>query len=85
MSAASDVYKRQTNRKDIAKRFDDPAVAFSIQTDVDMLDAYDAAIRKLEKFLEQSAKVHDAKPTAGTSLASTVTPPGKVSSSESKF
>ena len=50
----------KTNRKDIAKRFDDPAVAFSIQTDVDMLDAYDAAIRKLEKFLEQSAKVHDA-------------------------
>ena len=31
----------KANRQDIAKRFDDPAVAFSIQTDVDMLDAYD--------------------------------------------
>ena len=48
------------HRQDIAKRFDDPAVAFSIQTDVDLLESYDVVIRKLEKILEQSAKVHDA-------------------------
>ena len=50
----------KSNREGIADRFTDPAVAFSIETDVAMLDAYDVQIRKLERFLEQSAKVHDA-------------------------
>lgn len=50
----------KSNRQGIADRFSDPAVAFSIQTDVAMLNAYDVQIRALERFLEQSAKVHDA-------------------------
>ena len=51
----------KSNRQGIAQRFADPAVAFSIETDVAMLDAYDTTIRDLERFLEQSAKVHDAQ------------------------
>ncbi len=50
----------KSNRVGIAERFSDPAVAFSIQTDVAMLESYDVVIRDLERFLEQSAKVHDA-------------------------
>ena len=50
----------KSNRAGIAERFSDPAVAFAIETDVAMLDSYDSAIRDLERFLEQSAKVHDA-------------------------
>lgn len=50
----------KSNRAGIADRFSDPAVAFSIETDAAMLDAYDVQIRNLERFLEQSAKVHDA-------------------------
>lgn len=50
----------KSNRQGIADRFVDPAVAFSIESDIAMLDAYDVVIRKLERFLEQSAKVHDA-------------------------
>jgi transposase len=49
-----------SNREGIADRFSDPAVAFSIQSDVAILEAYDILIRDLERFLEQSAKVHDA-------------------------
>jgi len=50
----------KSNRQGIAERFSDPAVAFSVETDVAMLDAYDKIIRDLERFLEQSAKIHDA-------------------------
>ena len=50
----------KSNRQGIASRFHDPAVAFSIETDVAMLDAYDTQIRGLERFLQQSAKVHDS-------------------------
>jgi transposase len=50
----------KSNRAGIAELFSDPAVRFSIQTDLAMLDHYDDCIRDLERFLEQSAKVHDA-------------------------
>ena len=49
-----------SNRDGVAERFSDPAVQFSVQSDIEMLSHYDKHIRKLECFLEQSAKVHDA-------------------------
>ncbi|MDB4778308.1 hypothetical protein OAG68_02510 [bacterium] len=50
----------KSNREGIADRFTDPAVAFSIQSDIAMLNSYDTIIRDLERFLERSAKVRDA-------------------------
>jgi len=49
-----------SNREGVADSFTDPAVRFSIETDLAMLGDYDRTIRDLERFLEQSAKVHDA-------------------------
>ena len=49
-----------SNREGVAEVFTDPAVRFSIETDIQMLRDYDRTIRELEKYLEQSAKVHDA-------------------------
>jgi len=49
-----------SNRIGVAERFSDPAVAFSVKSDLEMLSHYDDNIRKLERFLEQSAKVDDA-------------------------
>lgn len=49
-----------SNREGVAEVFTDPAVRFSIETDIAALRDYDATIRKLETFLERSAKVHDA-------------------------
>ena len=49
-----------SNREGVAEVFTDPAVQFSIETDIQMLRDYDRTIRQLEKYLEQSAKVHDA-------------------------
>jgi len=50
----------ESNRPGVAEGFSDPAVRYSIETDIEMLRSYDTRIRQLEKFLEQSAKVHDA-------------------------
>lgn len=49
-----------SNRIGVAARFSDPAVAFSVTSDLEMLSHYDDHIRSLERFLEQSAKVDDA-------------------------
>jgi transposase len=49
-----------SNREGVADAFTEPAVRFSIETDIEMLSDYDRTIRRLERFLEQSAKVHDA-------------------------
>lgn len=49
-----------SNRDGVAEAFHDPSVRFSIETDIAMLYDYDTQIRKLETFLQQSAKVHDA-------------------------
>jgi transposase len=48
-----------SNRQGVAERFTDPAVAFSVENEIEMLSHYDHQIRSLERFLEQSAKVHD--------------------------
>lgn len=48
-----------SNRTGVAERFSDPSVRFSAESDIEMLGHYDANIRKLERYLEQSAKVHD--------------------------
>ena len=49
-----------SNRTGVADRFEDPAVALSVESDIELLGHYDNHIGKLERFLEQSAKVHDA-------------------------
>jgi transposase len=49
-----------SNRAGVAETFSDPAVRFSIETDIRMLGHYDEVIRDLERNLEQSVKVHDA-------------------------
>ena len=49
-----------SNRDGVADTFDDPAVKYSVETDLRMLGHYDDTIRYLERHLEQSAKVHDA-------------------------
>ena len=50
-----------SNRQGVAEVFADPAVRYSIETDLRMLSHYDQIIRDLERYLEQSAKVHDAE------------------------
>lgn len=50
-----------SNRTGVAERFDDPSVRASIDLDFDLLGNYDTLIRKLELYLEQSAKVDDAQ------------------------
>jgi len=49
-----------SNRKGVAEKFSDPAIVFGIESDIELLGHYDVHIRKLQRFLEQSAKVHDA-------------------------
>lgn len=51
----------KSNRQNLADRFDDPAVRASIELDRKLLESYDDLIRGLEGFLEQTAKVHDAR------------------------
>lgn len=48
-----------SNRAGVAESFSDPAVRFSVETDISLLGDYDTHIRQLELYLEQSAKVHD--------------------------
>ena len=49
-----------SNREGVAEAFTDPAAKYSIETDLRMLGHYDTTIRELERYLEQSVKVHDA-------------------------
>ena len=49
-----------SNRTGVADAFDDPALRFSVETDLALLGDYDGHIKRLEVFLERSAKVHDA-------------------------
>lgn len=49
-----------SNRASVAQNFDDPAVAFGIEADMELLGHYDAHLKKLENYLQKSAKVHDA-------------------------
>ena len=48
-----------SNRDGVAEAFSDPAVRYSVETDLRMLGHYDDIVRDLERTLEQSAKVHD--------------------------
>jgi len=48
-----------SNRQGVAEKFSDPAITFGIESDMELLSHYDVHIRKLERYLEQSAKVHD--------------------------
>ena len=50
-----------SNRTGVAQRFEDPSVRATIDLDLDLLGNYDTLIRRLELYLEQSAKVDDAQ------------------------
>ncbi len=49
-----------SNRTGVAEAFEDPAMRYSIETDLGLLGDYDRHIKALEVYLERSAKVHDA-------------------------
>ncbi len=48
------------NRTGVAEAFEDTAMRYSVETDIQLLGQYDQHIKALEVFLERSAKVHDA-------------------------
>ena len=48
-----------SNRIGVVDRFSDAVVKFSVENDLEMLSHYDNQVRKLERFVERSAKVHD--------------------------
>ncbi len=48
------------NRQGVAERFPDDSVCKSIEVDLTMLDHYDHLLMKLEHYISQAAKVHDA-------------------------
>ncbi len=49
-----------SNRTGVAEAFVDPAMRYSVETDIELLGEYDQHIKALEVYLERSAKVHDA-------------------------
>ena len=49
----------KSNRVGIAERFEHPSVQASINLDLKLLTHYDDAVRELERFLEQNAKLDD--------------------------
>ena len=49
----------KSNRVGISERFEHPSVKASINLDLKLLMHYDEAIRELERFLEQNAKLDD--------------------------
>ena len=51
----------KANRAGVASRFEHPSTRTSIELDLELLGYYDDAIRKLELFLEQNAKVDDTQ------------------------
>lgn len=55
---AEAVKKKQT-RRHIPNRLDDPDLSMSVDCDLDLIEALDAIIYKIEKQLEAQAKAHD--------------------------
>lgn len=51
--------KNKTNRRSLPASFDDPDLALSISSDLDLIERLDAIISKLEKQLLAQAKYHD--------------------------
>ena len=49
----------KSNRAGVAERFEDPSVRTSIELDLDQLNHFDEQIRKLELYLERTAKLDD--------------------------
>lgn len=50
---------RPSNRVGVPEHFPDPVVRRSIEADVELLDYLDAVIKRLERDLERTVKVHD--------------------------
>jgi len=48
------------NREGIAERFPDESIRKNIEADLSLLDHYDYLLMKLEHYISQKAKVHDA-------------------------
>ncbi|MEI7688411.1 MAG: IS110 family transposase, partial [Planctomycetota bacterium] len=53
------VYAANREELDVAKRFADPSVRLSIETDLALIDSFDERIAQLELYLERHAKVDD--------------------------
>lgn len=51
--------QRRKQREGVVERFDLPAVQKSISANVELIDAYDTELAKLEYYIEKSALVHD--------------------------
>ncbi len=47
------------NRHMLENRFPDPSVQRSVELDMDLVDAYDEELGKIEWFIKQNAKTHD--------------------------
>jgi transposase len=54
------IYATNREELDVAKRFADPSVRLSIETDLALIDALDERIHTLELYLERHAKIDDA-------------------------
>ena len=66
-----DDVRRKTSRRDIPGRLDQLDLSLSVDCDLDMIDALDATIRRIEKHIWNQAKDHDRK-----SLSILMTVPG---------
>jgi transposase len=54
------VFAGNREELDVAKRFTNPSVRLSIETDLSLIDVFDEKIHALELFLERHAKIDDA-------------------------
>ena len=54
-------FARNRRELDVAVRFEDTSVRQNVEADLSMIDHYDPLIKKLEYFIGQTAKTHDAR------------------------
>jgi len=52
---------RKPKREGVAQQFDKPSVRFSIQTNLNLIDAYDEQVKALESYLERTVKLDDVQ------------------------
>jgi transposase len=50
---------RKYNRDGVAERFEDPAVRRSVEVDLEVIDALNQTLKKLEWYIEKTARQHD--------------------------
>ncbi len=50
---------RKYNHGGVAERFEDPAVRKSVEVDLDVINALNQTLKKLEWYIEKTARQHD--------------------------